>query len=139
MINSVAGRRAIPSRSEYSASKFALAGFTEALRAELSKDGIFVCSMNPGLTESNFESNMIENTARRSLHAERSMTSDECGRLIWNGYRSGRIESTFTLKARSLILMNRFFPRLVDFLMCRFVKKLYAKDGARSMEAAASG
>ena len=38
MINSVAGRRAIASRSEYSASKYALMGFTEALRAELSKD-----------------------------------------------------------------------------------------------------
>src|SRR5262249_9807638 len=38
-ISSVAGKRGIPARSEYSASKFAVHGFSEALRAELEKDG----------------------------------------------------------------------------------------------------
>ncbi len=38
-ISSIAGKRGIPARSEYSASKFAVQGFSEALRAELAKDG----------------------------------------------------------------------------------------------------
>src|SRR5262249_53617160 len=37
-ISSIAGKRGIPARSEYSASKFAVQGFSEALRAELAKD-----------------------------------------------------------------------------------------------------
>src|SRR5205807_4044760 len=39
-VSSIAGKRGIPARSEYSASKFAVQGFSEALRAELDKDGI---------------------------------------------------------------------------------------------------
>src|SRR5262245_29793349 len=50
-ISSIAGRRGIPARSEYSASKFAVQGFSEALRAELYKDGIDVLIVNPGLTQ----------------------------------------------------------------------------------------
>ena len=47
-ISSVVGRRALPARSLYSASKFAVAGFSEAIRAELAKDGIDVIVVNPG-------------------------------------------------------------------------------------------
>ena len=41
-ISSVVGKRALPARSLYSASKFAVTGFSEAIRAELAKDGIDV-------------------------------------------------------------------------------------------------
>ena len=40
--SSVAARRGIPARSDYSASKFAVQGFSDALRAELAKDGVDV-------------------------------------------------------------------------------------------------
>jgi short-subunit dehydrogenase len=127
-VNSVAGRRAIPSRSEYSASKFALMGFSEALRAELSKDGIAVTVVNPGLTESSFERNMIENVAKHSLHAQRSMTSVEAAKLIWNACERRRHEATFTFKARLLLLLNRLFPRFIDNRMAAFVQKLYRNE-----------
>lgn len=126
MINSVVGRRGMASRSEYSASKFALTGFTEALRAELSKDGIEVHAILPGLTQSNFEDNMIENIAKHSLHAQRSMSADECARLIWNAVETRRNETVLTLKGKLLVLFSRLFPRFVDRKMARFVQKLYA-------------
>src|ERR1051326_8721344 len=49
-ISSIAGMRGIPARSEYSASKFAVEGFSEALRAELAKWSIDVLVVAPGLT-----------------------------------------------------------------------------------------
>lgn len=128
MINSVAGRRAIPSRAEYSASKFALMGFTEALRAELSKDAIEVLVVNPGLTESNFEQNMLENNARRSLHAQRSMSSAQCASLILDCLEARRNETTLTFQAKLLLLVNRLLPRFVDRQMSRFVRKLYRDE-----------
>lgn len=131
-VNSVAGRRAIPSRSEYSASKFALMGFSEALRAEMSKDNVEVHVVNPGLTESSFESNMLENKARHSLHAQRSMTAREAGELILGAIEARRNEATFTLKAKMLIWASRFAPRFVDYKMSKFVKNLYRKDGSSS-------
>ena len=63
-ISSIAGKRGIPARSEYSASKFAVQGFSEALRAELAKDGIDVLVVCPGLTQTNFSQNMLEQKAR---------------------------------------------------------------------------
>jgi short-subunit dehydrogenase len=131
-VNSVAGRRAIPSRSEYSASKFALMGFSEALRAELSKDGVEVHVVNPGLTESSFEANMLENKARHSLHAQRSMTALEAGELILGAIESRRNEATFTFKAKLLIWANRFAPRFVDYKMSKFVRNLYRKPASES-------
>lgn len=138
MINSVAGRRAIASRSEYSASKFALWGFTEALRAELAKDDIAVCAVNPGLTESNFEQNMIENKARHSLHAQRSMSSAEAATLILDSLEARRRESTLTFKARMLLLVNRLAPGFVDRKMIQFVRRLF-KDEIEARSKVAAG
>jgi short-subunit dehydrogenase len=128
MINSVAGRRAIASRSEYSASKYALMGFTEALRAELSKDNIQVHTVLPGLTQSNFEQNMIENNAKHSLHAQRSMSALECAQQILDGVERRVNERILTFKGKLLLLVSRLAPRFVDRKMAGFVKKLYAKE-----------
>lgn len=133
MINSVAGRRAIPSRSEYSASKFALMGFSEALRAELAKDDIEVTVVNPGLTESNFEQNMIENNARHSLHAQRSMSAGDAAKLILNALEKRKNEVTLTRKGRLLVLASRLAPRFVDFKMAKFVRKLYEHEKSEQL------
>jgi short-subunit dehydrogenase len=79
-ISSIAGKRAIPARSEYSASKFAVQGFGEALRAELAKDGVDVLVVCPGLTQTNFSHNMLEQKALVQLDHLRGMTSDEVAR-----------------------------------------------------------
>jgi short-subunit dehydrogenase len=137
MISSIAGRRAIPSRTEYSASKFALVGFSEALRAELIKDGIEVTVACPGLTESNFEHNMLENNARHSLHSQRSMKSDQAARLILGALEKRRHEATFTPKGKLLVTLNRLFPRFIDRKMAGFVLKLYKDDQQAASQAAA--
>ena len=76
-ISSIAGKRGIPARSEYSASKFAVQGFSEALRAELAKDGIDVLVVCPGLTQTNFSQNMLEQKARVQIDHLRGMTSEQ--------------------------------------------------------------
>ena len=53
-VASMCGRRAMPAWSEYSASKYALCGLTEALRGELARFDIDVLLMVPGLTRSDF-------------------------------------------------------------------------------------
>ena len=64
-VSSIAGKRGIPARSEYSASKFAVQGFSQALRAELHKDGIDVLVVCPGLTQTNFSKNMLEQSLKK--------------------------------------------------------------------------
>ena len=48
-ITSIGGKVAVPHLAPYVASKFALVGFSEAMRAELIKDGIYVTTVVPGL------------------------------------------------------------------------------------------
>ncbi len=56
-ISSMAGLIGMPFQAHYSASKFALEGFTEALRLELSPFNIKVCNINPGDFKTNFTTN----------------------------------------------------------------------------------
>jgi short-subunit dehydrogenase len=48
-ISSVGGKIAVPHMAPYSASKFALTGFSDASRAELARDNISVTTVAPGM------------------------------------------------------------------------------------------
>src|SRR5204863_7810570 len=52
-VSSIAGYRGLPGRSGYSASKFALQGWLEAVRTELMDDAVNVMWVCPGVTASN--------------------------------------------------------------------------------------
>jgi short-subunit dehydrogenase len=129
-VSSILGKRAFPSRSEYSASKFAVQGFSEALRAELSKDGIDVLIVNPGLTQTNFSQNMLEQKARYKLDHMRGMTSEQVADATLRALARGKNEINLTFKGRLLVFFNRFFPGLTDWLIRRKVRKLHAQGQA---------
>src|SRR5207247_4728870 len=102
-ISSIAARRGIPARSEYSASKFAVQGFSEALRAELYKDGIDVLVVNPGLTQTNFSKNMLEQKAKVKLDHLRGMTAEEAALATLRAIERGSHEVTLTFKGKLLV------------------------------------
>src|SRR5207302_2621911 len=89
-ISSIAGKRGIPARSEYSASKFAVQGFSEALRAELAKDGVDVLVVCPGLTQTNFSKNMIEQKALLPMDHLRGMTPGGVAEATLRSLEKGR-------------------------------------------------
>jgi short-subunit dehydrogenase len=127
-ISSVAGKRGIPARSEYSASKFAVQGFSEALRAELAKDGIDVLVVSPGLTQTNFSQNMLEQTARIKMDHLRGMTAEQVAEATLRTLEKGRHEVTLSLKGWLLVQVCRFLPRLADRIAARRVRKLFAAE-----------
>jgi short-subunit dehydrogenase len=127
-ISSVAGKRAIPARSEYSASKFAVQGFSEALRAELAKDGIDVLVVCPGLTQTNFSHNMIEQKARLQLDHLRGMTSEQVALATLRAVERGRNETVLTWQGKLIALVSRLFPRLADRLAARRVRALFRDE-----------
>lgn len=127
-ISSVVGRRAYPARSLYSASKFAVAGFSEAIRAELSKDGVDVLVVNPGLTQTNFSKNMLEAKAKLSLDHKRGMTSEAVALATLKAIRKGSTETTLTLNGKLLVLVSRFAPWLVDMIAKKKVRELFADE-----------
>jgi short-subunit dehydrogenase len=129
-ISSIAGKRALPARSEYSASKFAVQGFSDALRCEVAKDGIDVLVICPGLTQTNFSKNMLEQKARLQLDHLRGMTSEEVAVAVLRAIERGRNETRLTLQGKLIVFVSRFFPRLADRFVARRVRALYREEMA---------
>jgi short-subunit dehydrogenase len=116
-IASIVGRRGVPGYSEYGASKFALIGWSEALRAELARDGIHVLIACPGPTQTDFNSRMLED--RLAPQQFKMMPADQCAALIVRALRQRRNEVAMTFQGRLLLQLNRWMPRLVDRVMAR--------------------
>ena len=72
-ISSIAGYRGLPGRSAYSASKFALQGFLEALRIELLDDNVNVMWVSPNFVTSNIRNAALDSQG----HAQKENPMDE--------------------------------------------------------------
>jgi short-subunit dehydrogenase len=127
-ISSIVAFVGIPGRSEYSASKFAVEGFSQALRAELVIQGIDVIVVSPGLTQSNFSSNMLEANARMKLDHMRGMTSDQAAEATLRSLERGRDNTVLTTQGRLLVMAKRFMPWLVDRVARWKVKSLFREE-----------
>ena len=134
-ISSVAGNRGIPARGDYSASKFAVQGFSEALRAELAKDGVDVLVVCPGLTQTNFSHNMIEQKALVQLDHMRGMTSEEVARQTLRAIEKGYNETILTFNGKLMSFIARFLPWVADIIVKRKVRGLFKDEIAARKQA----
>jgi short-subunit dehydrogenase len=126
-VASMCGRRGMPAWSEYSASKFGLCGFSEALRAELVRFGIDVVLVNPGMTRSSLRTNLLRNEGRYKFADDRGMDADRVAAGVLRAVVKNRSETVLGWDARWMLWVNRFFPRLVDYLLARKVRQLWAQ------------
>jgi short-subunit dehydrogenase len=127
-VSSMTGRRGTPAWPEYSTSKFALCGLTEALRGEMARFDIDVLLIVPGLTKTELREHMLLNTGRMKIDFDKGMPPEQVAVTILNSLRHNRTETVVGWEARWILRVNRWLPRLVDWLMARRVRKLYAED-----------
>ena len=120
-VSSILGHRGVPHSSEYSASKFAVQGFSEAIRAEFTRLGIDVLVVSPGTTETEFFDRVIERTTEPNWPKHRPVSAGPVAREIVRAIRAGRHEIIPYRWGRVLCWLNRLSPRLVDGLMARYV------------------
>jgi short-subunit dehydrogenase len=125
-IASMCGRRGVPAWSEYSASKFALCGLTEALRGELVRFGIDILLVVPGLTNTGLGEHLLRSTGRYPIDFGKGMPPQKVAAGVLRALRKNRTETVLGWEARWILRANRFFPRLVDALLARQVRRLYA-------------
>jgi len=118
-VSSVIGKRALPNSSEYCASKFAVQGFSEALRAELSKDGVDVLVVCPGRTRTQFVDNLLERKAARVADRFRGQSPEHVAEATLRALERGKNEICLSLSGWLLVTVNRFFPRLVNWAAAR--------------------
>ena len=125
-ISSVGGKVAVPHLAPYSASKFALTGLSDALRAELARDNIYVTTVAPGMMRTGSH----VNARFRGKHDSEfawfaasagapllSMNADRAARKILAACRRGQPSLTITFAARVQIVANALFPNLTGYTM----------------------
>lgn len=126
-VSSIAGYRGLPGRNGYSASKFALQGWLEAIRTELMADGVHVMWVCPGFTASNIRNaalNKDGNAQGESPLDEGSlMTAEECSRHILSAVKRKKRTLVLTFQGKQTIFLNKFFPSLADKMVFRFFFK----------------
>jgi short-subunit dehydrogenase len=120
-VSSIVGHRGVPNRSEYSASKFAVQGFSESIRAEFTRLGIDVMVVSPGPTETEFFDREIERTTDAKWPKHKPVSAARVAGEIVRGICAGRHEIIPYRWGRVLCWLNRLSPRLVDGLMARYV------------------
>lgn len=128
-LSSIAGYRGLPGRSGYSASKFAINGWLEALRTELLDSGVNVMWVCPGFTKSNIR-NVALNSKGQSQETsplnERSlMSSQECATHIIRSIEKRKRTRILSFNGKQTVFMNKFFPALTD----RLVRNFFYKNG----------
>src|SRR5436190_8065209 len=125
-ISSIGGKIAVPHLAPYSVSKFALTGFSDAIRAELARDNIHVTTVAPGMmrtgshVNAKFKGKHDIEFAWFSASAGApviSMNADRAARKILAACRRGQPSLTLTFAARGAILGNALFPNLTGYMM----------------------
>jgi short-subunit dehydrogenase len=124
VISSIAGKFGVPLRSGYSASKFALHGFFEVLRAEEEKNGIHVTMVCPGYIRTDISLSALRGDggkhAKMDPGIEQGMPAAECARRILKAVARGKKEIIVgAARERGLVYLKRFFPDLLARMVGR--------------------
>ena len=116
-VGSVLGHRAVPRKSEYCASKFALHGFSDALRAELVAHDIDLLLASPSTTSSEFFDHVFgEKSGSRQ---RRGMTPERVAHKIIRAMAAGRHEIIISSSGKLLVWLDRLCPPLMNRLLAR--------------------
>lgn len=126
-VSSIAGYRGLPGRSGYSASKYALQGWLEAIKTELLHDGVHVMWVCPGFTTSNIRNAALDKDARSHgetpMDEDKMMPADECAHHILEAVRKKKRTLVLTFTGKRTVFLNKFFPGLADKLAYNFFFK----------------
>lgn len=128
-VSSIAGYRGLPGRSGYSASKFALQGWLEAIRTELMGSGVHVMWVCPGFTTSNIRNAALnkegQSQGESPMDEDKMMSAAECARHILHAIEKRKRTLVLTFTGKRTVFLNKFFPGMAD----KMVRKFFFKNG----------
>ena len=127
-VSSIAGYKGLPGRTGYSASKFAMNGFLDALRVENLKTGVHVMTACPGFTASNIRNTALNKDGNQqgesTLHEEKMMTADEVAKIIADGVEKRERTLIMTGQGKLTVLLSKLIPAKLD----KLVYNVFAKE-----------
>lgn len=120
-VSSIAGFVGLPARTGYSASKFAMQGFLEALRTENLKTGLHVLIACPGFTASNIRNTALAadgNAQKESPRDEtKMMTSEQVADEIFKAVEQKKQRLILTFEGKMAVFLSKLFPKLISKLV----------------------
>ena len=146
-ISSIGGKISVPHLVPYSASKFALAGLSEGLRAELARHNIVVTSVFPGLMRTGSPVNAMFKGQRPQEYAWfaisdslplASISPERAARQIIRACRYGDAELIITVQAKMAVLARTLAPELFSDTMA-LINELLPAPSMRDGDVAREG
>lgn len=137
-ISSIGGKISVPHLVPYSASKFALVGLSEGLRAELKKDGVVVTTICPGLMRTGSPRNADFKGQHRAEYAWfivsdslplTSISAEGAARRIITACKRGEAEVVLSPQAKIATKFKGLFPGLTTDLLGLVNRLLPAPGG----------
>ena len=126
-VSSIAGYRGLPGRTGYSASKFALNGFLEALRTELLDQHVHVLTAAPGFTASNIRAVALAANGQPQGESPRDegamMSSEAVADAILHAVQQRQRTLTLTGQGKLTVWLNKLLPGLADKLVLNHFRK----------------
>ena len=126
-ISSLAGRVGVPTRTGYSASKHAMAGFFDSLRIELAGSGVAVTMIYPGFVSTGIRENATGPDGKpirvSPVKEGEVMDVEECARIIVEAIERRRREVVMTARGKIGLWLKLVAPSLVDRLARRAIER----------------
>ena len=117
-VSSLAGKTGVPTRSGYSASKHAMAGFFDALRIEVAEQGISVTMIYPGFVTSEIRGRAYgpdgKPLGKSPVRESEVMSVETCARIIVRAMAKRKREEVMTLRGKLGMWVKLIAPGLVD-------------------------
>jgi short-subunit dehydrogenase len=125
-VSSVVGLVGVPGRTAYAATKFAMTGFFETLRAEMKAAGVSVTTAYPGVVATQIRHRGYnaegKEAGKSSLREDKAMPVEECARLIIDGMQARKREVVMTAQAKVGRFLKLIAPGVVENMALNAVK-----------------
>jgi short-subunit dehydrogenase len=126
-ISSIAGYVGLPARTGYSASKFAMHGFLEALRTENLEKDLHVLIACPGFTASNIRNVALVadgKTQGESPRAEEKMMSaEEVAVHLYDSISNRKQKLVLTTEGKLAVFFSKWLPKMLQKMVFNKMKK----------------
>lgn len=126
-VSSIAGYVGLPARTGYSASKFAMHGFLEALRTENLANDLHVLIACPGFTESNIRKSALNASGNSQSESprkeEKMMSAEEVADEIFKACVKRSQTLVLTTEGKVAVFLSKFFPKVIQKMVYNKMRK----------------
>lgn len=125
-VSSLMGKVAAPSMATYSATKYAIIGFSQALRAELAPHNVKVTNLMPSLTQTDMVKDM------RRFYGVQATRPEQVAQALMSGVQRGHHDILVGWQSHAAVWCDRFAPQL----MAQIIRWTHPQLPSRSRPAA---